>query len=307
MLTNSMRVFRPNEPQRRRKSAALGYEQGAAPPPDHEHKPQTPPGEEASWNTAFARLSVNSPTTTVRIRVRAEYYGVLSLFPGLLALVSSLSWDWWTGRSNHQRHVEHGGKGGAGQAVNVIRQPIEQLASSQERGWRSLSAWWVPSGLPPVTSMLRPGHEQDLRGRRRAAVLETRPVMLLITIVVLLLAVLMMLMLVLSGPVAQAVGSFIGLGDVAVTVWNIAKWPLLVRTSAVLMIAVLYYATPNVKQPKFRWISLGALIALVVLASLALPSMLLTSAATTRPPGHWRRDHHAAVVLAGEPCPAVRR
>src|SRR6185312_11918745 len=70
---------------------------------------------------------------------------------------------------------------------------------------------------------------------------------------------------VLSGPVAQAVGSVIGLGEVALTVWNTAKWPFLVLF-AVLVVAVLYYATPNVKQPKFRWMSLGALIALLVLA-----------------------------------------
>ena len=57
----------------------------------------------------------------------------------------------------------------------------------------------------------------------------------------------------------------VGLGETALLVWNIVKWPILLGI-AILLIAVLYYATPNVRQPKFRWISLGALIAIVVLA-----------------------------------------
>ncbi len=51
--------------------------------------------------------------------------------------------------------------------------------------------------------------------------------------------------------------------------WNIAKWPLLVAF-AVVLLAVLYHATPNVKQPKFRWISPGGLVAVIVLALASL-------------------------------------
>jgi membrane protein len=70
-------------------------------------------------------------------------------------------------------------------------------------------------------------------------------------------------MLVLSGPVAEAVGSAIGLGGAFLTTWNILKWPVIVLL-VVVAIAILYYATPNVKQPKFRWMSMGSFIALVV-------------------------------------------
>jgi membrane protein len=76
-------------------------------------------------------------------------------------------------------------------------------------------------------------------------------------------------MLVLSGPVSEAVGGAIGLSGTFLTIWNIAKWPVIVAL-VIVIIAVLYYATPNVKQPKFRWMSIGSFIALVifVLASL---------------------------------------
>jgi membrane protein len=65
--------------------------------------------------------------------------------------------------------------------------------------------------------------------------------------------------------VTEAVGDALGIGAVAQTVWSIAKWPVLALI-VVVIVAVLYYATPNAKQPKFRWISLGALIAIIVLA-----------------------------------------
>ena len=73
------------------------------------------------------------------------------------------------------------------------------------------------------------------------------------------------IILVVSGQVTEAVGNALGVGEVAKTIWSIAKWPVLALI-VVLIIAILYYATPNAKQPKFRWISIGALLAIVVLA-----------------------------------------
>ncbi|MEV7647148.1 YihY/virulence factor BrkB family protein [Arthrobacter sp. NPDC089319] len=244
-----------------------GTEQDTAPPPDHEDKPQTPPQvKKASWKyilrKTFREFTDDDCTD---LAAGLTYYGVLSLFPGLLALVSVLGLVGQAEKTTDAMlsMVE---QVAPGQALDVIRQPIEQLASSQGAGLAFViglvGAIWSASGyVNAFGRAMNRIYEVD-EGR---PFWKLRPVMLLITIVVLLLAVLMMLMLVLSGPVAQAVGSFIGLGEVALTVWNIAKWPLLV-IFAVVMIAVLYYATPNVKQPKFRWMSLGALIALVVLA-----------------------------------------
>ena len=87
--------------------------------------------------------------------------------------------------------------------------------------------------------------------------------MIVITLAAVILAGLVAIGLVVSGPVARAIGDAIGLGETAVTVWNILKWPVLLALVA-LAVAILYYATPNVKQPKFRWISVGAAVAIVV-------------------------------------------
>ena len=70
-------------------------------------------------------------------------------------------------------------------------------------------------------------------------------------------------MLVVSGPVAESIGDVIGLGGTAQTVWAIAKWPVL-AVVVVMVVALLYYATPNIQQPKFRWISVGAGVAIVI-------------------------------------------
>jgi membrane protein len=89
--------------------------------------------------------------------------------------------------------------------------------------------------------------------------------MLLVTLVAIVLAAVVALMLVLTGPIAASVGELVGLGDTAVTIWTVAKWPVMLVAVA-LVIAILYYATPNVKQPTFRWISVGALVAIVAWA-----------------------------------------
>jgi membrane protein len=90
-----------------------------------------------------------------------------------------------------------------------------------------------------------------------------RPLQMLVTLVMVILAAVVALSVVLTGPIVSAVASPLGLSSTAVTVWNYAKWPVLVLI-VLLMITVLYYSTPNVKIRSFRWVSGGAFFALVV-------------------------------------------
>jgi membrane protein len=87
--------------------------------------------------------------------------------------------------------------------------------------------------------------------------------MLAITFVLLLLAAAAVVGLVITGPVATSVGDAIGLGSTVVTVWDIVKWPVMLLV-VMLIVAILYWATPNVQQPRFRWLSIGAAVAIVV-------------------------------------------
>jgi membrane protein len=92
-----------------------------------------------------------------------------------------------------------------------------------------------------------------------------RPAMFLVTLVVVVLAAVAILALIVSGPLTQSLGSALGLGPAAVLAWRIAKWPILLIVVLVI-VATLYYATPNVKQTKFRWLSIGALVAIIIWA-----------------------------------------
>jgi membrane protein len=87
-------------------------------------------------------------------------------------------------------------------------------------------------------------------------------VQLVITVVAVILVALVALMLVVSGPLAKAIGEAIGLGEQAVTAWEIAKWPVML-VIVIGLVALLYNATPNVKRREFRWISPGAAVAVV--------------------------------------------
>jgi membrane protein len=92
---------------------------------------------------------------------------------------------------------------------------------------------------------------------------KTAPVRLLTTLALVIMLVLSAIMVVVSGPVASQLGKAFGVGDAAVLAWNIAKWPVLLIVVS-LMFALLYKATPNVKQPGLRWVSAGGILAVVV-------------------------------------------
>ncbi|MFL6172491.1 MAG: YihY/virulence factor BrkB family protein, partial [Marmoricola sp.] len=90
-----------------------------------------------------------------------------------------------------------------------------------------------------------------------------RPLMLLITLAAVVLNALALVIITVSGPIAESVGSELGVKKSAVDIWDIAKWPVLVILVAV-MLAILYYAAPNVRQPGFHWVTPGGLIAVLL-------------------------------------------
>jgi membrane protein len=192
------------------------------------------------------------------------YFGVLSIFPALLALVSIL------GLVGQQ---EQGVKAllavaqqfAPGSAISLIRGPIEHFAASGTAGLGLIvgivGAIWSASGY--VGAFGRAANRIYGVAEGRSGI-RLRGVQLLVTIVTLVLTVLIALILVLSGPIATAIGSTLHVGNTPLVVWSILKWPVL-AVALVLVVAVLYYATPNVKLPRFRVLSLGALAAVIVL------------------------------------------
>jgi membrane protein len=151
-----------------------------------------------------------------------------------------------------------------GQAVEMIRGPIQELTTSPAAGFTLFiglaAALWSASGY--VTAFGRAMNRIYEIDEGRGFV-KLRGTMLGVTLVSVIIVALLAAMLVISGPVAEAIGNVMGLGGVFLTVWNIAKWPVIVAL-VIVVIAILYYATPNIRQPKFRWMSIGSLIALLI-------------------------------------------
>lgn len=198
------------------------------------------------------------------------YYGVLSLFPAAIALLSLVGLV-GQGPSTVKTLTGILQDVGAGSVASTLEPTLMSLSQAPRAGFALViglaAALWSASGY--VTSFGRALNDvyEVQEGR---PFWKLRPVMLGVTLVVIVLVALVAVALVLTGPAAQTVGDAIGLGSTAVTVWNIAKWPVLLLV-VVAIVALLYYATPNVKQPRFRWISVGALFAIIVwiLASVA--------------------------------------
>ena len=90
-----------------------------------------------------------------------------------------------------------------------------------------------------------------------------RPLQIGVTLLLIVLFALVALSLVLTGPIVEAVGDSIGVGSTALTIWDIAKWPVLLAV-LIFMVALIYYTAPNVKVPGFKWITAGSVIAVVV-------------------------------------------
>ena len=191
------------------------------------------------------------------------YYSVLAIFPAFIALLSLVGLA-GQGQQTVNTILDILSGVGADSAVQTIEDPLMSLAAADRSAPLAFivglaGALWSASGY--VGSF---GRAMNLiyEIREGRPFWKLRPWMILITLVALVLAAAVALALVLTGPAAEAVGNAIGLGSTTVLVWNVAKWPVILGV-VVLVVAILYYATPNVRQPKFRWVSVGAVIAIV--------------------------------------------
>jgi membrane protein len=187
------------------------------------------------------------------------YYGVLAIFPALIVLVSVLG---LVGDSATQPLIDNLGSVAPGPAKEIFTSAIENLQGDQGAAGvlfvvGLLGALWSASGY--VAAFMRASNAiYDMEEGR--PVWKTLPVRVGLTLVLLLLLAVSTIAVVLTGGLAEKVGDLVGLGDTAVSVWNIAKWPVLLVVVS-FMFALLYWAAPNVKQPGFKWVSPGGLLA----------------------------------------------
>lgn len=239
----------------------------AAPDPEDSRKPDGPTDlQKRSWVYVLRKtLREFGADQCTDIAASLTYYAVLALFPALIAIFSLLG-VFGQGPAATDAILGIVDEVAPGGTADVVRGPIEQFATSPAAGFALVSglvvAIWSASGYVTAFSRAMNRIYEIEEGR---PFWKLKPAQLLVTIISLVLIVIAAVMLVVSGPVADAVGSALGIGETATMVWSIAKWPVLAVVFA-LILAILYYATPNAKQPKFRWMSMGAFLALILLA-----------------------------------------
>ena len=192
------------------------------------------------------------------------YYALLSLFPALIAMVAILGLvgDPQTITSNITEIVT---KIGPKSAAQTFSGPIKSITQNKGSSLIVLLvglavALWSASGY--VGAFMRASNiiYETPEGR---PFWKLRPLQLLVTLAMIILLAVVALGITLTGPVVKAVAQPLGVGSTAITVWDIAKWPVL-GLVFVTMISLLYYASPNVKLRGFKWVTPGSLLALVV-------------------------------------------
>ncbi len=197
------------------------------------------------------------------------YYAILSIFPALIVLVSILG---LLGESATDPLIENLSTVAPGPAQEIFTNAIRGIEESQSAAGVLFivglaGALWSASGY--IGAFTKAANTiWDVEEGRPAW--KTIPLRLGVTVILLVLSVLTSIGVLVSGELAVQIGNLLGVGDTALTIWNLAKWPVIVLLVS-LLFSILYYATPNVRQPGFRWVTPGGLLAVLlwILASAA--------------------------------------
>lgn len=244
---------------------AAAAKEHTAPHPDHPSKPDSPPDLPArSWRyTAKVAASEFKRDHCLDLAAALTFYAVGALFPALIVVIALIG-VFGSGESTAETIIALLSDVAQEDVIEQLREPITRLASSTTAGLALLvgigAALWSASGyVGAFGRAMNRIYEVD-EGR---PFWKLRPLNLLITLGVLVGAAALVVGMTVSGAFAQNLGEQIGLGQTAVDVWTIARWPAMLGILA-LLVSLLYYATPNIQQPKFRWLSVGAAMAMVL-------------------------------------------
>jgi membrane protein len=191
------------------------------------------------------------------------YYGILALFPGLIVMVALLGlFGQYPQTTNALLDIVE--KISPGSAADTLHHPIDEVVKAKGGagalfGIGLVVAIWSASGY--IGAFMR-ALNVVYGVKERRPFWKLRPIQIALTLAMVLTLSLVAVALVVTGPVARAIGDVIGLGSTAVDVWNIAKWPVLV-VIVMLTTATLYHTAPNVRPRKFRLITWGSAVAIL--------------------------------------------
>jgi membrane protein len=189
------------------------------------------------------------------------YFGVLAIFPAVLVLVSLLG---LVGPDSAQRFLDNVRSVAPGGVTDFLSSIIDQVQGNAGAAGAAaivgiLVALWSASGY--IAAFMRAANAIFGVPEGRPF-WKTIPVRVLTTVLVVVLLIVCVVIVVVTGPIADKVGTLIGVGDTLQWVWAIAKWPVLVIIVA-LLFSLLFGATPNVRYGRFRVLTVGGVVAVL--------------------------------------------
>jgi membrane protein len=229
----------------------------------HDHQPGTPTElpKRRWWQTIKRTVKEFQDDNLTDWAAALTYYGVLSIFPGLLVVLSLVG---LAGEDATRTVVDNINQVTPPPARDVLQPAIDSLSNQRSAGFFAIVgvtvALWSASGY--IAAFMRASNAiYDIPEGR--PIWKTMPIRVGVTALMVVLLVITVAAVVLTGGIAEQVGEWIGVGSTAVAVWDVAKWPVLLVIVS-FMFAVLYWACPNVKHPGFRWITPGGVLAVLV-------------------------------------------
>ncbi|MCL4287704.1 MAG: YihY/virulence factor BrkB family protein [Thermoleophilia bacterium] len=241
---------------------AVDADPGAAAPADASARPPDP-GRRRWWQALRGAVRAFRDDDATDRAASLTFYGILSLFPGAIALFSLLGVFGSYPETADALLSIVGDL--APSAVDALTEPIGDVTRAAGTagaflGIGTLAAIWAASGYVGAFARASSAIHGVEEGR---PLWSMRLRQLLVTVVLLVMAALVAIGLVVSGSLAAAVGDAIGAGATAVHAWSVAKWPALVLI-VIVMLAILFSWAPGPDAKGFRWITPGSAFAVLV-------------------------------------------
>ena len=231
-----------------------------------DYKPEGEAAKTGLWPTLKRTLTEFQEDNLTDWAAALTYYGLLSLFPALIAMVSLIG-IFGDPKTTTAKLTEIITEIGPESGAETFEGPIKSIVENQSAAGFAFVfglalALWSASGYVGAFTRASNIIYETPEGR---PFWKLRPLQIAVTLAMIMMMALLAIGLVLTGPVVEAVAGPVGLSGTAVDVWNVAKWPVMAAIF-ILMVDVLYYTTPNVKVRGFKWVTPGALVAIVVWA-----------------------------------------
>ncbi len=193
------------------------------------------------------------------------YYLVMALFPGLLVAVSLL------GLVGEQSMITDATKyledaGAPSSVVDAVRASLETLIESSGAKAGFALVLGLAVGLNGASGAFAAAGRalnvvyavDEDRGFVRRKLVDIGW-----TVVVIVLGLVALVSVFLGGDVAKDLFGTIGLGTTAGAVWTYARWGVAL-VAMIVVFAVIYAFAPDLTHRKFRWISPGSVLAVVI-------------------------------------------